>query len=403
MTSESPGANVLAESRLALRRAARSDFSRTSATDRERSILTAAKPPVEEAIAQGYAGWRKSILYLAAALFLIATIFSLANYTSIEDGIVESILEAQPQATEEQARQQVRAQWGEDNLEILELVPLLNLIALFVATVLTVMAGRAWPRVRSSRRWARGAWYVLIGAPLILAIIPWSKLLDLSHLTSQDAKGLEVILGLIMGMEVVMLLGPKLLAILPGILRASLTLKTLLPETTLPGWMAASVAPFFVMLLVLVTAPLNQWHGGPLLMFGLISLILGGLIYLRHVRALIAPCDQEAASRKVGRARAQALFFNAIGLLLLTIFLFQLDVLAWNDALAFLAVAGGSLFLMTVVACDFLLAVMDISFQQGRKLFKGAESKQLATRLGALGASGLTDLRTGDDDEDKDD
>lgn len=399
-TSSSPSeSRILQEARLALFRAARSDFGQTPATDAERKRLLKATPPIEEAIAQDYAGWRKSILYLASAFFIVAALFHVINYQSVESSAVDGLRQSQPHLTEEQAQQQVRQQFGASNLETLDLVPLLSLLALLAATIITVLAGRAWSDVRRSRRLARRAWYLLIGVPLVLAIIPWSRLLDFSHMTQEQAKGLGLLLGLMMGMQMIMLLGPKLLAILPGILRSSLTLKTLLPETSLPGWMAACVAPFYVMLLVLVTAPLNQWHGGPLLLFGLVALILGGLIYLRHIRSLVRPSDREAASRSVARVRVQALFFNAIGLLLLTVFLLQLDVIEWNAALSFLATAGGSLFLMTVVACDLLLAVMDISFEQGRLLFESDASKTLSKRLSALGASGLTALRTSEDSE----
>ena len=60
---------------------------------------------------------------------------------------------------------------------------------------------------------ARWGWYVLIGTPLLLAILPWSRMLDFGHLDDQKRDAMKSMLGIALGLGMFMMLAPKLLSI----------------------------------------------------------------------------------------------------------------------------------------------------------------------------------------------
>ena len=390
---------IVEELKLAGQRFMQGDFEQVKATAAERKQLESASTPVTTELAQDYAAWRKSILVMAAAVLVIAAAVNVIGFQTVESELVEGEIESAEQQgmrniNEDNVRRAVRQLWGAENLDTLGWINWLTVGTLLAVAVLTLLAARAWSTIRLSRRFARRAWYVWMFVPIGVALIPWSALLDFSHLNTQQAGELKSVAGIILGLVLTIALGPKVLSIFPGMIRSALILKTLVPETSLPAWVAAICAPIYVLVLVLVVALINQTTGNALLLFGTLCLALAPFSYLRYIRSLLRPLDRETAATRVRNARKLGYVLNALGALLIFIFFIDAEFFTFGVALEIALVAAGGLLLMMVVSSDFMLAILRVSHQQAQQLYGTEMAARLEQRLAALSAVGLTDLRT---------
>lgn len=385
---------LLDELKMGYHRLFQGDFQQVEATGAERAELAAAKYPVTEAVSQNYAAWRKSILVVAAALLVVSALFSIAKFQDVEDQLVELHLAQSPDATQEQAQQAVRGLFGVNNLETLGYLSLLEVAIILLTTTFTILAAIRWSSVRRSRRHARRAWYVWILLPIAMAMIPWSGLLDLGHLAPDQAQGLKSVLGITLGLFMTILLGPRILALFPGAIRSALLIKTLVPETSLPAWVAALCAPIYMLVLVLVVALINQTNGNALLLFGTLFLMLAPLSYLRYIRSLLRPLDGPTAADRVRKARSLGYVLNTIGALLMLIFVIDLEMFSWDTALQLVITALGGLLLVMVVSSDLMLGMLRVSYEQASALHGTDMGRALQEKLDALTKGGLTEVRT---------
>jgi len=85
------------------------------------------------------------------------------------------------------------------------------------------------------------------------------------------------------------LLIPSVFAIFPGVLRACLRVKTLLPGTVTPGWCLMSVIPLYLVFAILVLAAINVIFQSPELTTSLALLLIAPLLYLVNLRSLLRP------------------------------------------------------------------------------------------------------------------
>ncbi|MCP5065810.1 MAG: hypothetical protein GY946_04525 [bacterium] len=390
------------EFKLGVRRIAEGDFQQIKASDEERAELLAASRPVEQPLAQDYAAWRKSILMISSALLVVAALFKVINFQSFETVFVEPqvpiAIEAAKQqgrnVSEEEARAYLVQRLGPENLETGNLLFIMDLSVILLAALLVVLAARSWARIRASRRMARRAWYVWMLLPIAMALIPWSAILDFSHLPAPEAKQIRMSIGVVLGLAMVFILGPKFVTIFPGVIRSGLILKTLVPETGHSIWAAVICAPVFVLMLILSVATVLQVQGDALLLFATLCFVLAPISYLRHAKTLMQPMEGPAAAALVGQVRKSGYVLNAIGAVLLIIFVLKHELVTWDGAITLVATALGGLFLMMVVTSDFLLALLHVSFQQAGELYGTKKAKELEAKLGALSAGGLTELLT---------
>jgi hypothetical protein len=386
------------EIKLGLRRIAQGDFQQIKASDEERAELLAAARPVVPPLAQDYAAWRKSILIVASVLLVIAAGFKVVKFQSFEGVLVESQMETarqqDPTITVDRVREYVVQTYGRDNLDTINLLFIMDLSVILLAAFLVVLAARGWARIRPSRRMARRAWYVWMLLPICMAMIPWAGLLEFKNVGDAQAEQMRTALGLLLGLSMVVMLGPKIVALFPGVIRSGLILKTLVPETGHPIWAAMICAPLFILTLILTVATILQIQGDALLLFGVLCFILAPISYLRHARILMRPMEGDDAARLVGEARKWGYVLNLLGATLVTIFVLKHELVTWDGAIVMIATALGGLFLMMVVTSDFLLALLHTIFQQAGELYGTKKAEALEQRLGALSEGGLTELRT---------
>jgi hypothetical protein len=177
---------------------------------------------------------------------------------------------------------------------------------------------------------------------------------------------------------------PKVLAVFPGFMRAAMTVKTLVHESAVPGYVAVLCAPVYAVFLVVVFSAVNQFRGDLKLMLGLGCLIAGAMVYAVRARELMRSHTAEEAVAAIRRVRRTAAAFNVAGVVLLAWFLVSMLELGVLDVLGFFATALGGLLLMMVVAADFLLVLISREHEQAHRFHASPLAAEFERKLAEL-------------------
>ncbi len=380
-------------------RVSKSDFQKIGATDSEREELE--KANVKAKPAQDYAAWRRSVLYCAAVCLVVACGFQIFSYESFEDQLVGQLetLEARraPNAWEgggggrnaDAMRDKARKFFGPDNIEVLDLVQQALVAAVIAVTICVLLAAVKWTQVQESRKYLRIGALLLIGVPLVIALIPWTRVLDFGHLPEAKRRQLQSVLGFALGFSMFIMVAPKIIGLFPGIMRASMTLKTMLHESPTPGYLAVMAAPIFVILLLMMFTTINQMQGSMQLLFGLASLTVGSGVYVWRAKDLLRSHSGDEAITVVAEVRKTAFLFTAIGIALITFWIFNLDLIEPTKAAEFLATAAGGLLLMMVAGADFIVNIVEREYHLSKTFVASGGAKDFEKKIAGLQDAGF--------------
>lgn len=374
------GNRIWCEITRALRRVLRSDFQQEHATDVERRQLEVAKEPVTNPLAQDYAAWRRSLLWIAGIALTLLALLEAATFTSMADLLEGSDLGNAV---------------GEDNLETIDGIFGFLIVPVLVGGILSLVAAANWTNVRFSRRMARLGFLIMFLTPFVMAALPAKEMLDFDHLREDTRPLAEMGLGTIVGLRLFFLIGPRAIALFPGVIRSSMALKTLVPESPLPGWASTFVAPLYSIFLLVVFALVNQIQGNFLLVLALTCLMVSPLIYLWQGREILRPQREDEVSDVVGRLRRRSGMLTSLGVLFFGIFFIDIEM-SFGDILKFVISIIGNVVLLTVVAADLLLALLHHGHAQSKALVESKLEDSLEERFAALEGVGFTDLSTKD-------
>lgn len=346
--------------RLFWTRVLKSDFHVVRASNQESETLISAEQPVTSPIAQDYSSWRRSLLMISLLGLSFGLLFMLIDMLVLfRTGVVTWIIHFQGVA----------------------------LFSIQIATtILCVIAARSWADLPKSRSFARLAWLVQFVLPLLIFMLPFSLLINDQLILAQ------------IGLAALLALAPKIFGLFPGLIRCSLTMKTLLPESSVPGWLGLLIAPFYALLLLVVAIVALQM-AEVFLAVGLVMMSIGmGVVILRS-QLLLEPQGQEEASASVKRIKQQQMIFQIVGIALIGIFALkhaELEV-GWLSNLIYFAITFiANVTLLTVVMSDFLLAMIYKARQQATSFSNTDKALALDIRLSDLSACGLTELEAGE-------
>src|SRR5262249_27561528 len=101
-------------------------------------------------------------------------------------------------------------------------------------------------------------------------------------------------------------LSPAVLALVPGVVRACLRVKLLLPEAVLPGWFLVAAAPFNSLLVLVTFVALAQVAPSPLLLAGMLLWLAAPLVFLARARVYTRPLSSADDLRSAWRVQALA-------------------------------------------------------------------------------------------------
>jgi|GEM_PF-5306732 len=354
---------------LFLRRFLTSDFQKQQITPQEAEALDSANPPITGDVARNYLAWRRSLLWISGVTLTLTALFSLTDLKEL----------------------------GQDTPLIIWVtlgsLPLTRILA----GVLALRAAFCWTRIQETRRMTRFCWICMFVFPFLVALVPIAPFLDGRDFNQQSKS--EV--GLMFGFAYLVVLPPLVFGLFSGLVRASLTLKTLLPESPMPGWIAVIVSPIFslVFLILLIVCVQTQQF---LLSIALGCMSIAPLILTWNTKSLTIPVSAEGLETGFRKARRLSRLFVTIGLIAFGLFLVtnyeMLDDMDLGilDVLKFITSFIASVLLVTVACSDLLLSLFNSSFKREAELRDSPLNQALSERLEEFEKLGLTELRAGE-------
>ncbi|OAI50237.1 hypothetical protein AYO44_17975 [Planctomycetaceae bacterium SCGC AG-212-F19] len=326
------------------RRAFASDLAVIPVTPHEGTQL--ATVGITDLTVQRLAVWRRSVLLLVLAATTVTALLKMANQYQSESG------DLSPLGT---------------------LLTWVDVLAVYALPVSSLAAFLSWLRPRWSERILAAGWAVAFLVPIVTALFPLTWVLRLSDVQDERAfqeKFFEGV-GILVGLYYFVMLMPTVLSLIPGLLRACLRLKMLIPASSLPGWLLVAGSPLYLLLWLVTFIAFNHFAGNLLLIVGVMLWFGAPMLYVARADLIVRPLNTAADCHAVGRVQqvVRVVLAVATGLLLLylttkTIFgkhILGLDprtslMQPWNQHLLqwLLEYLGRSLF-VTVVFADLML------------------------------------------------
>jgi hypothetical protein len=198
-----------------------------------------------------------------------------------------------------------------------DLADLLWLLSFYAMPASSLLAAACWTRPRVSRSILAAGWAASFLVPVAIALTPWSWW-EVEPETLLVHRFQRIAEGVVWGFYYVAVLSPAVLALVPGLMRACIRVKMLLPGAVLPGWLLVAAAPLNGLLVLITFVALAQVAPSPLLLAGMLLWLAAPLAYLARARVYTRPivsADQLRSARRV-QAAAWVLALGSAGCLL---------------------------------------------------------------------------------------
>jgi len=271
---------------ISLRRAFRLHIMTDEVLPQERAVLESQAMHIRDPEHQAFLAWRRSVLLLVAIMFVPLTVF---RFLEAFDG-------------------PPLPYWGRAFM----LFPAIT-EALFCAIAFEQL--RNWANWRRQRRILFIAWALYFVAPFMVYLYPFRLAFDDSFYAAKAATEFVVgvkfnaskqtyhmMVGLAYGVLALLALGPKIISLMPGLIRASIVSKLQFPGSTAPGWLMMLAAPFYALFAYIIVLLPYQVTGSWQFLIGNAG-ILGAQVFIgMSGRRLTVPLTTEESSQRIHKA-----------------------------------------------------------------------------------------------------
>jgi hypothetical protein len=348
---------------ISLRRAFRLNINTDEVLPSERAHLEAQASHITDPDHQAFLAWRRSVLLLVAMMFVPLTI---SRFFEAFDG--------------------PHVPWGA------RLVLLLPAAAEGAFCIVAFDQLRRWAHWRRQRRVLFVAWVLYFVAPFLVYVYPLRTVptpLEGVVMTAATSRGLSpeqayMALGLKWGVLAMLALGPKVISLMPGLIRASIVTKLLFPGTTAPGWLMMMAAPFYALFAYIIVLLPYQVTGSWQFLVGNLGILLAQVFIGISGRRLTVPLTNEESNHRIHRtwlAYIGILVVSAIFMVYgLADFIRELHYGAIRVITGVLAFVSNVL-LDTLIGTDLIVSAMAFFRQRGEpdprheQLLREAEAK----------------------------
>jgi len=179
----------------------------------------------------------------------------------------------------------------------------LGLLALYVLPIAALIVVFLGNRFRLAYRIMVIAFAFSFFAPMLFALCPWSwwgvtepnvsatenPVLFLKDQAEGIMEAVAILLGLL----------PSVLSLIPGVQKACLRVKTLLPQALLPGWFIVVASPLYGLFLLVIVVAVDQFTSQPAILIPLALLSAASLTYAIRADAFTRPLLCEADFRRI--------------------------------------------------------------------------------------------------------
>lgn len=169
-----------------------------------------------------------------------------------------------------------------------------------------------WTKWKKQRRILFIAWALYMAAPFVVYLYPFRSAFDVSIQQAREImdgmpiritkRTVEAAIGFGFGIKAFLVLGPKIISLMPGLIRASIVSKLLFPGTSAPGWLMIGAAPFYALFVYIIVLLPYQYTGSWQFVAGNIGLLGAQVFIAWSGRVFTTPLDTEDAHRRIHRA-----------------------------------------------------------------------------------------------------
>ena len=337
------GTGLGALAAVSLRRAFRLRIEPNEVLIEERAAMERASPPITDPTQQAFMAWRRSVLLMAAMVMAPVALLHAVERLNFDEGLPGT--------------------WK-------GLVGLNVVIEFAFAAFLWLLLPR-WTTWRSQSRYLALGWLVYFFTPFLVFLYPLASSIDMrlppgvtaDMLGPQDRQMLHatrMAFGVAVGGQAMLMLAPKIISLLQGMIRAGIATKTLFPGSTAPGWVLVLAAPLYI--IVFYVFVLLPYHvvGSGLVVFGMLLVVAAKLFLVRAGLGLARPMRADAANRATSRALLIWLLLLAAGALMLIAGLWDLvSRMSVLSALNFVLSIFSNILVLTLIATDMLITGLD--------------------------------------------
>jgi hypothetical protein len=271
-------------------------------TPREKARLD--KAGLSEDTLQRYAVWRRSVLFAVIGPTLLSAVLATA------DTVTQGMTGLSPLG---------------------KFLTVVSTLILYTLPVSAVAALLDWTHLKRSHRWLLWGWILAFLPPFVLALFPQGWWFTPSDVPEQRAaERLEwAVLDVLKGIYFYCTLMPAVLSLLPGMIRACLRLKTLLPTSVVFGWCLVAGAPFYLLVWWVALIALNHLAGDPLLVAGVLLWIGAPMVYVLRSELFIRPISASECG-EVDRLRRLSGLVTVVALFLLLAYVMTKKVFGFH-------------------------------------------------------------------------
>ena len=269
---------------ISLRRAFRLHIKTDEVLPAERAHLEAQARHITDPDHQAFLAWRRSVLLLVAIMFVPLTLFRLLeSFDGPPVGPVGRTFMLMPAIAE----------------------------AAFCVIAFDQL--RNWAQWRRQRRIMFIAWVAYFIAPFIVYIYPFRAAYGSYYDAKLAARGfwlpfattrqnVYMGVGLVFGIQALLALGPKVISLMPGLIRASIVTKLQFPGSTAPGWLMMLAAPIYALFAYIIVLLPYQITGSWQFVVGNLG-IMGAQIFIgMSGRRLTVPLSMEESHDRIHKS-----------------------------------------------------------------------------------------------------
>jgi len=364
---------------ISMRRAYRLDIKTDEVLPAERAHLEAQAGHIRNPEHQAFLAWRRSVLLLVAMMFVPLTI----------SRFIET--------------------WGMQHVpgtgRIFTFFPV---IAEAVFCIVMFDQLRNWAQWKKQRRVLFLAWAIYFIAPFAMYLYPYRSAYDgtagyyaARALLSNDSLPLKftagrwhMVVGMKFGIAALLLLGPKIISLMPGLIRASIVTKLQFPGTTAPGWLMMLAAPLYALFAYIIVLLPYQITGSWQFLAGNAGILLAQIFIAIAGRKMTVPLTNEEANHRIHRSWLAYIGIIVVSAIFMVYgvadFIHDLQIGTWSVVSGIITVVSNVL-LDTLVGTDAIITGMAYLKRQAvpdpahEQLLRDAEAKlAIFTSEGAM-------------------
>jgi hypothetical protein len=253
-----------------------------------------------------------------------------------------------------------------------------------------------WNHWRTQRRWLFIGWLLFIGTPFLVfayplkeAFVGVGRSLSAQQIQELGWTGLynKAVAPFAFAMIAMFQLAPKVISLMPGLIRSSLVIKLLFPGAAAPGWLIVMAAPLYALIAYALLIIPYQFTGEPWFIIGIFLIVGAQALVARSGFHLARPLSQEEAMHHIKIVRK---FYLALLIVAAACIIGGLGVLTkllnmkWTTIASTLLKFETNVLTLTIIGADLVVTNLDRArgYTEGKEHVEEQTEQKIAAFVG---------------------